>query len=176
MEYSIRLLPREEEQAFKHEMQEAFQKGYEDHFGNTEGIILPFEDIERSLAEDGVIVYEVIGDDERLGGALIVLRENGRKGNLHFLYTKVGCQSRGVGQWMWRTIEALHPDVELWETCTPYFDTRNIHFYVNRLGFHIVEFFNAHHPDPHLSSQPNEDPTGEEGMFRFEKTTNNNEE
>ncbi|ADD42351.1 hypothetical protein Snas_2674 [Stackebrandtia nassauensis DSM 44728] len=26
---------------------------------------------------------------------------------------------------------------------------RNIHFYVNKCGFHIVEFFNEHHPDPH---------------------------
>ena len=25
---------------------------------------------------------------------------------------------------------------------TPYFEKRNIHFYVNRLGFHIVEFWN----------------------------------
>lgn len=170
MEYSIRLLPQEEECAsFKQEMQEAFQKGYEDHFGRTEGIILPFEDIEHSLAEDNAIAYEIIGDDERLGGAIIVLTDDGRKGNLHFLYTKVGSQSRGVGQWMWRTIESLHPDVELWETCTPYFDTRNIHFYINRLGFHIVEFFNAHHPDPHLPNERNEDPTGGEGMFRFEK-------
>ena len=27
-----------------------------------------------------------------------------------------------------------------------YFEKRNIHFYVNRCGFHIVEFFNSHHP------------------------------
>ncbi|MDO4212045.1 MAG: hypothetical protein Q4D23_10135 [Bacteroidales bacterium] len=52
---------------------------------------------------------------------------------------------------------------------TPYFDTRNIHFYVNRLGFHIVEFFNTHHPDPHLPNELNADPTGGEGMFIFEK-------
>ena len=25
---------------------------------------------------------------------------------------------------------------------------RNIHFYVNKCGFHIVEFFNSLHPDP----------------------------
>ena len=68
----------------------------------------------------------------------------------------------------------MHPEIRVWETCTPYFETRNIHFYVNRCGFHIVEFFNRFHPDPH-------DPeTGEEnrydgedeendGMFRFEK-------
>lgn len=170
MEYCIRLLPREVEHAFKQEMQEAFQKGYEDRFGKSESTILPFADIEHSLAEENAIAYEIIGNGERLGGAIIVLTEDGRKGNLHFLYTKVGCQSRGVGQWMWRTIEALHTNVEIWETCTPYFDTRNIHFYVNRLGFHIVEFFNAHHPDPHLSSETDIDPTGSEGMFRFEKT------
>ncbi len=27
-------------------------------------------------------------------------------------------------------------------------ETRSIHFYVNRCGFHIVEFFNSCHPDP----------------------------
>ena len=36
-----------------------------------------------------------------------------------------------------------------WETITPYFEKRNVHFYVNKCGFHIVEFFNEHHPDPH---------------------------
>lgn len=168
----MQLIPLRTDQlhAFKQEMQEAFQEGYEAHFGKTEDTILPFADIDHSLAENNTIAYEVIDDDGRLGGAIIVLSDDERKGNLHFLYTKVDCQSRGVGQWMWRTIEALHPEVELWETCTPYFDTRNIHFYVNRLGFHIVEFFNAHHPDPHLANKPNEDPTGNEGMFRFEKT------
>ena len=44
-------------------------------------------------------------------------------------------------------------------------------FYVNRCGFHIVEFYNKYHPDPN-------DPDGEhmdlddqfpDGMFRFEK-------
>ena len=51
-----------------------------------------------------------------------------------------------------------------------YFEKRNIHFYVNRCGFHIVEFFNSHHPDPNdpdVSEQMNEQ--FPEGMFRFEK-------
>ena len=26
-----------------------------------------------------------------------------------------------------------------------HFEKRNIHFYVNSLGFHIVEYFNSHH-------------------------------
>lgn len=34
-------------------------------------------------------------------------------------------------------------------THTPYFETRNIHFYVNKCEFKIVEFFNTRHPDKH---------------------------
>lgn len=57
----------------------------------------------------------------------------------------------------------MYPQVRVWETVTPYFEKRNIHFYVNRCGFHIVEFYNAHHHDPNES----EDDVFE--MFRFEK-------
>ena len=45
----------------------------------------------------------------------------------------------------------------------PYFEVRNIHFYVNKCGFHIVEFFNERHPDP---SDPDMD---KERSFRFVK-------
>ena len=61
-----------------------------------------------------------------------------------------------IGQTIWKAIEAMHPEIEVWETCTPYFDRRNIHFYINRCGFHAVEFFNEHHPDPNMPRQPNE--------------------
>jgi catechol 2,3-dioxygenase-like lactoylglutathione lyase family enzyme len=49
----------------------------------------------------------------------------------------------------------------------PYFEKRNIHFYVNVCGFRIVEFFNERHPDPHDAGT--EDRAGDE-MFRFIKT------
>mgnify|MGYP003505773771 CR=1 FL=1 len=64
-------------------------------------------------------------------------------------------------------IERLHPQTKVWETCTPYFEKRNIHFYVNRCGFHIVEFWNEKNPDPNMPSDFVGD--GNEGMFRFEK-------
>ena len=64
----------------------------------------------------------------------------------------------------------LHPEVEVWETVTPYFETRNIHFYVNRCGFHIVEYYNKYHKNPNDHEEPGvgmQDNT--DGMFRFEK-------
>ena len=54
----------------------------------------------------------------------------------------------------------------MWETTTPYFEKRNIHFYVNRCGFHIVEYFNSRHPAP---NNPDSDDTDSDGMFRFQK-------
>lgn len=61
----------------------------------------------------------------------------------------------------------MHPETKTWETCTPYFDRRNIHFYVNVCGFQIVEFINEKHP----SSDMPEDFIGDgnEGMFIFKK-------
>ena len=59
------------------------------------------------------------------------------------------------------------------ETVTPYFEKRNIHFYVNRCGFHIVEFYNSHHHDPNdpdsQEASDEQDDQFPEGMFRFEK-------
>lgn len=52
----------------------------------------------------------------------------------------------------------------------PHFETRNIHFYVNRCGFHIVEYLNKHHPeDMPLEEFECDDPQFSAGMFRFEK-------
>ena len=99
----------------------------------------------------------------------MVIKVEGERGNLELLFVSPKAHSRGIGYAAWCAVEKLHPEVAVWETVTPYFEKRNNLFYVNRCGFHIVEFFNSHHPDPH-------DPeTGEEesyedggGIFRFE--------
>ena len=57
----------------------------------------------------------------------------------------------------------MYPKIRVWETVTPYFEKRNIHFYVNRCGFKIVEFYNEHHKDPNSTDG------GLDEMFRFEK-------
>ena len=50
------------------------------------------------------------------------------------------------------------------------FEKRNIHFYVNRCGFHIVEFYNDHHPNPNETNDGHHDiGEGNEEMFKFRK-------
>ncbi len=88
------------------------------------------------------------------------------------LFVNPTVHSKGVGTAAWKEVERLYPKTRVWETCTPYFETRNIHFYVNKCGFHIVEFFNAHHPDPHdpeTGEENNYEDENSGGMFRFEK-------
>ena len=98
----------------------------------------------------------------------MVIDEETQHNYLDFLYVKYGTQSLGIGKRMWDEIEKLHSQTKVWETCTPYFEKRNVHFYVNKCGFHIVEFWNEKHPDSNIP----EDFVGDrnDGMFRFQKT------
>ena len=65
----------------------------------------------------------------------------------------------------------MFPDTVVWETVTPYFEKRNVHFYVNKCGFSAVEFFNRFHPDPAVPPMRGDGKPvpGSDEFFRFEK-------
>ncbi len=146
------------QKAFKYGAVEEF--GVRDeHFEDGEEIISR-ETIEKSI--DGGIAYLIIFDNKKVGGIVIRVKEN--CGELELLFTIPDMHSRGIGKAAWFEIEKLYPQIKRWETITPYFEKRNIHFYVNGLGFHIVEYFNSHHKNT------NDKDGSLDEMFRFEKT------
>ena len=169
MNLTLRTVRQDELAAYKKEMQRAFQLGAEAEYGETDMQILPEADIDRSLCTNGAIAYAAVIDNETVGGAIVVIDEQTQHNHLDFLFVKAGVQSKGIGQAIWSEIELLHPETKVWETCTPYFEKRNIHFYINRCGFHAVEFYNPKHPDPHESGKPDMDSDDDGCMFRFEK-------
>ncbi len=165
------LLPHDREQ-FILDNQEAFRYGALEEFGlrddhfEEDGEIISRETIEKSIA--GGEAYRIMADGRKVGG--VVIKTGGERGELELLFVSPSEHSRGIGHAAWCAVERLHPEVKVWETVTPYFEKRNIHFYVNRCGFHIVEFFNSHYPDPNnpeTTTSLNEQFT--EGMYRFEK-------
>lgn len=164
---NFQLLPviQEDLTDYKKDMQEAFQKGAAAQFSDLGTEILPEKDIDLVLSKTGAFAYKALADGEMVGGAIVVIDEETQHNHLDFLYVKYGTQSRGIGQAIWQEIEKLHPETRVWETLTPYFEKRNIHFYVNCCGFKIVEFFNPQHKDPHIP----EDMVGGDYFFRFEK-------
>lgn len=152
--------------------QEAFNYGALEEFGlhnghyEDDGQIISRETIKQSI--DSGEAYRIMQDDKPVGGVIISVE--GDHGNLEILFVSPKVHSKGIGYAAWCAVERMHPEVKVWETVTPYFEKRNIHFYVNRCGFHIVEFYNSHHPDPNDPDADEE--TNEqfpEGMFRFEK-------
>ena len=169
MNIILRPVRTDELSEYKTEMQRAFQLGAEAEFGETDLQILPEADIDRSLNTDGAIAYAAVIGNEIVGGAIVVIDKHTQHNHLDFLFVKVGVQSKGIGQAIWSEIERLHPDTKVWETCTPYFEKRNIHFYINRCGFHAVEFFNPRQPDPHECRKPDMGSDDDGCMFRFEK-------
>ena len=92
-----------------------------------------------------------------------------RKTELEILFIKPDAHSKGLGQAAWKEVEIIHPEISVWETMTPYFEKRNIHFYVNRLGFHIVEFWNKYQRGPAVPEDIEENWSDEDEMFLFRK-------
>ena len=154
------------QRAFKYGAMEEF--GLRDDHYEEDGEIISRETIQRCI-HDGV-AYRIREDGRIVGGLVLQINKETQHNHLDLLFVCPEAHSKGVGFAAWREVEHLYPDTKVWETCTPYFETRNIHFYVNKCGFHIVEFFNSRHPDPH-DPETGEEETCDEGggMFRFEK-------
>ena len=172
----IELVPLQpdDREAFITDNQEAFNYGALEEFGRRDdhfeedGEIISRATIEASI--DGGEAYRIVCEGEKVGG--VVIKTEGARGDLDLLFVSPRVHSRGVGYAAWCAVEKLHPEVTVWETVTPYFEKRNIHFYVNRCGFHIVEFYNSHHPDPpdpETGEENRFDEDENDGMFRFEK-------
>lgn len=165
------LTPDDREQ-FIRDNQEAFNYGALEEFGRRDdhfekpGEIISRETIEASI-DDGE-AYRILMNGEKVGS--VIVKVDGERGDLDILFVSPRIHSKGVGYAAWCAVEELHPEMTVWETVTPYFEQRNIHFYVNRCGFHIVEFYNSHHPDPNGPDEARElDEQFPDGMFRFEK-------
>lgn len=164
-------LTSEEREQFIRDNQEAFNYGALEEFGlrddhfEEDGEIISRETIEAAI--DGGEAYRIMQDGRAVGG--MVLKMNGERGDLDLLFVSPRVHSKGIGYAAWCQAEKLHPEVRVWETVTPYFEKRNIHFYVNRCGFHIVEFYNSRHPDPNDPDGSDLDDQFPDGMFRFEK-------
>lgn len=165
MDFILMPIEKEDIATFKKDMQEAFQKGAMQEFNDLNVEILPEKDIEKSLSAKGGNAYKAVIDGKIVGGAIVVINKLTQHNHLDFLYVKNGIQSKGIGKMIWNEIEKLYPETIIWETCTPYFEKRNVHFYINRLGFHAVEFFNPYHKDTSIP----DDMIGGDYFFRFGK-------
>lgn len=176
LKVELKPLQESEKEDFITEIQVAFQKAFVEEFGETEEKALPRCDVVESFNAKGAESYNIIHDGEVVGGAVLKINSETQCNELMFFYIKISCHSKGLGLAAWKAIKNLYPATKVWETYTPYFEKRNIHFYVNKCGFKIVEFFNDKHkmpnpPPSRLRENEKVDPA-EEFFFKFEKVMN----
>lgn len=149
-------------------LQEAFAIAVIEEFGCLgDGAVPSEEDMIAVFESPNTVVLRILEDGEWVGGAAVSIDAETQHNSLDFFFVNAGESGRGLGRKAWAAIEAAYPATKVWITHTPYFEKRNIHFYVNVCGFSIVEYFNARHPDPHDPDDPSWPDLG--GMFRFEK-------
>lgn len=156
---------------FTKKIQEAFSLALVKHYGITEPIPSA-QEVREAFQAPGGVAYHLLWRGQHAGGAVLSIDEATQHNSLNLFFISPEFHSHGLGLAAWQAIETMYPDTVVWETITPYFEQRNIHFYVNKCGFHIVEFFNPHHRDPHLPlplTPAGEPVPGTEAYFRFEK-------
>lgn len=174
----VTLLPLtgEDREQFILDNQEAFKFGAVEEFGlrddhcEEEGEIISRETIEQTLDLPTAEAYRIWLDGRKVGGLVLQIDRQTHHNHLDLLFVSPREHSRGIGYGAWQAVEALHPETEIWETCTPYFEKRNIHFYINKCGFQAAEFFCRWHKDPGEPEMSEEEAMGgPDEMFRFIK-------
>ena len=177
----IRLFPLQEadREQFIIDNQRAFKYGAMEEFGMRDDRMEEGEEvisrktIEHCIDGEQSETYRIVCDGEVVGGLILQIDKQNAKGDLEILFIKPEAHSKGLGQAAWKAVETMHPEIRVWETMTPYFEKRNIHFYVNRLGFHIVEFWNKYQHGPTVPDDIEENWNEDDEMFLFRKVIAN---
>lgn len=82
----------------------------------------------------------IVSIDDHESGIAVIKKDIAEKTNsLELFSISPKHHSRGIGARVWNKVEELYPEATAWETTTPTFAIKNVNFYVNKCGFHIVE-------------------------------------
>lgn len=171
MNIRLETVDRSEFSTFRRDVKDVFARAVIEEFGDTGEDIISDEDIDKSLFSPNADIHHIYLDNAKIGGAVVSTDPAMQRNHLDLFYIYPAYHSKGYGLLAWKLIEEKYPQTKVWELITPYFERRNINFYVNKCGFHITEFFNKHHKD--AKSDVLDTEFGEE-YFRFEKKMFNN--
>lgn len=155
--------------AFKYGALQEF--GERDNHIGDDGEIISRKTIERCIDDPQSETYRIVVDGRKAGGVILKIDKETHHNELEILFTLPDEHSKGIGYGAWQAVEALHPETVVWETCTPYFEKRNIHFYVNKCGFKIDEFWCEYFKPTHEMPDDEKHDQGEgpDVMFHFVK-------
>lgn len=109
--------------AFKFGATEEF--GMRDNHLEENSEIISRGTIEQSIDSANSEAYRIVYEGKKVGGAVLRIDDTTHHNHLDLLFISPDMHGKGIGYGAWQAIEALHPETEVWETCTPYFEKRS---------------------------------------------------
>ena len=86
-------------------------------------------------------------EERMVGGAVVILKEDNNN-ELNLLFVDLDHLDKGIGYRAWLEIEKKYSQTKTWTTVTPPCLMRNVYFYVNKCGFHIIRIDGPKTDDP----------------------------
>lgn len=167
MKIELQELKNNDIESFIIDNQEAFNYGALVEFGvrdehfESDGQIISRDTILKSLNSPNARAFRVFCDNKKVGGVVLRIHKNNHN-ELDLFFISPKMHGLGIGTAAWNLIEKKFSNTISWITHTPYFEKRNIHFYINKLGFVITDFYCELNKDPHFNGENDE-------MFKMKK-------
>ena len=136
--------------AGKKMMENSFATTMEDLPNYQQSDLPSIDGILEKPEETPLLFYQ---EGKMVGGAVLILNSDNNN-ILTLLFVDPTCFDKGIGHRAWLEIEKRYPQTKTWTTETPTFLKKNVTFYVNKCGFHIIKV---------------NDPKNDESMFVFRK-------
>ncbi|WP_319580198.1 GNAT family N-acetyltransferase [uncultured Methanospirillum sp.] len=143
----------------KRMMERSFADSIDDlpeHFGEIHGndVLPSIDGVLEDVQATPLVFYQ---EEKMVGGAVVKLKEDNNN-ELDLLFVDLDHLDKGIGYRAWLEIEKRYPQTKTWTTVTPPCLIRNVYFYVNKCGFHIIRI---------------DDPKSDDSMFVFQKVMKN---
>ncbi|MDD4136686.1 MAG: GNAT family N-acetyltransferase [Methanoregula sp.] len=149
-ELSVISMNAENFDAAKKMMEISFATTMEDLPNNQQSDLPSIDGILERPEETPLLFYQ---DGKMVGGAVLIVNEDNNN-ILTLLFVDPTCFDKGIGYQAWLEIEKKYPQTKTWTTETPTFLMKNVTFYVNKCGFHIIRV---------------NDPKKDDSMYVFQK-------
>lgn len=157
----LRPLAEKDLEFFCARMQAAFQQAVDTAPEHEPVPVLPRSDIDESLRHPDAVALAAWCDGAIVGGTVVFANQSTGESECALLYVDVDHHNHGLGPRLWAAIEEYFPHTRVWKLCTPYFEKRNIRFYLRKCGFHITDLY-----EDEQTTSADEEP---DWMFSFEK-------
>lgn len=145
---NIELIPvkYDEKEKFKKNAMTSFFKGLSDNFpaNNNPLSLAPIptlEEYDEWLYTKSNDIYWIYFQDVNVGGVILDINTKTNKNVVEILYINADMQGEGIGSKIWSEIECQYPNTKIWILITPYFEKRNISFYLKKCDFVITDIF-----------------------------------